>query len=101
MLQGVRECLDELSIVRRHLGEICRLIRTGQENGLRGACSAVRLNPLTGAAIHDTSPQSDRSLSEVGIRELHNDAADVSAGKEIGAGELQIIQGALRVEEKG
>ena len=100
MLQRVRERRDETGIVRWHLGEICRLLRHRSRRWIARPRAAVGLNPFAASTVHRTRPQRDRSLSERGIRELQNDAADVRAGEEIGASELEIVQRALRVEEE-
>jgi hypothetical protein len=68
---------------------------------LIGPRTAIRLNPSPAGAVQRANPQAHLFGTEGRVGHFQRDAAHVLVGEEIVTGELQAVQGALRVEEKG
>ena len=98
---AVREDGDETGIVRRLTREVGISLRADKEDSLRGQRAAVRLDPTPARAVQRAGPQANPFGPKGRVGHFQHDAAHVFVGEEIVAGELQIVQGALRVEEEG
>src|SRR5882757_7840196 len=101
VLQGVREDSDETGIVLRLRSDVDTLLITGKEYRLRRERAAVRRDPFPTLAVHSAMPQAHLSSDQGRGGYFQHDAADVLFGEEIVTGELEIVQGSHRVEEKG
>ena len=63
--------------------------------------AAVRLHPFPAHVVQRASPEAQALGAQFELGNFDRDAAHVFVGKEIVAGELQVVQSALRVEEEG
>ena len=71
---------------------------------MQGPRAAVRLDPVPARAVRRdqrAGPKANLFRPQGRVGHFQHDAAHVFVGEEIVAGELQVVQGALRVEEKG
>ena len=101
VFQRVCEDGDETGIVYRLTREVGISLPADKKDGLRGQRAAIRLDPTPARAVQRAGPQVNPSRSKDRVGHLQHDAAHVFVGEEVVTGELQIVQGPLRVEEKG
>jgi hypothetical protein len=97
----VREGGDESRIVRWFPKKVRSINITREEGRLRRPASPIRLNPFPGRTVHSATPQADPSRPQGRVGDFKHDAAHVLIGKIIVTGELQFVQSAQHVEEKG
>ena len=97
----MREDRNETGIIRRLTSKIVGVLRACKEDSLLRPRAAVRLNPFPSHVVQRASPEAQALKAQFGVGYFDRDAANVFVGKEIVAGELQVVQSALRVEEEG
>src|ERR1700689_2527037 len=101
VFQRMREDGDEAAIVRWLRSQIRRVLLARKEGSLIGPRPALRLHPFPACAVQRTSPQTHLLRTEGRVGHFEHNAAHVLVGEVIVTGELQVIQGAIYVEEKG
>jgi hypothetical protein len=101
VFQRVREDGYETGIVRRLTRKVGLSLHADKKNGLRGQRAAIRLDPTSFRRGKRPGPQVNPFRSKDRVGHFQRDAANIFVDEEVVTGELQIVQGALRVEEKG
>src|SRR6185369_13991381 len=96
----MREMGDETRIVRRLGGQVGSVLLTGEEWCLLGSRAAIRLNQFPARSVQCTAPEAYAFAPQLRVGHFQHDAAHVLICKEVIAGELELVQGALHVEEE-
>src|SRR5580704_4341121 len=76
------------------------VLLAGKEGSLIGPRTAIRLHPFPACAVQRTNPHAHLFRTEGRVGHFQHDTANVLVGEVIVTGELQVVQGALHVEEK-
>jgi hypothetical protein len=101
VLQRVREDGDKTGVARGFPCEVFSFLFTGEEYGLRSQRAAIRLDPIPSDPIKGSMPHAHALCGQGRVRYFEHDAAHILFGEEIFSGELEVVEGAERVEEKG
>src|SRR5580704_2923902 len=77
------------------------VLLAGKEGSLIGPRATIRLHPFPACAVQRTNPHAHLFRTEGRVGHFQHDAANVLVSEVIFTGELQVVQGAIDVEEKG
>src|ERR1700761_8709322 len=80
--------------------EIRALLIAGKKDFLRRTRRTIGLHPAAVALVQRAMPQGDFTGAQGSIGNFQHDAAHIADREEVGACELQVVEGALRIEEE-
>src|SRR5262249_1636716 len=101
VLQRVRENRNEAGVAGRLSREVGISFLAGKKYRLLRQRAPISLNPSAACAVQGSGPKAKLFIPQDRIGNFQDDAAHVLVGEKVPAGELEVVEGAKRVEEEG